>query len=58
MTARKNLAKRAFYDVLYYAPLVVSNIYSTKRKNVCTLCVVSYDLMGISVTTLYVQIIL
>ena len=37
---------------------VVSDIYPTKRKNVCTLCVVSYDLMGISVTTLYVQIIL
>ena len=37
--------------------VVVSDIYPTKRKNVFTLCVVSYDLKGISVTT-YVQIIL
>ena len=32
--------------------------YPTKRKKVCTLCVVSYDFMSISVTTLYFQIIL
>ena len=44
--------------MLNYHPVsVVSGIYPTKRKNVFTLCVVSYDLKGISVTT-DVQIIL
>ena len=42
---------------MYDKVIVVSDIYPTKRKNVFTLCVGSYDLKGISVTT-DVQIIL
>jgi hypothetical protein len=39
-------------DPSFKGSIVVSDIYPTKRKNVFTLCVVSYDLKGISVTTL------